>query len=74
MRIELSRAEQEKAIKLYLQNKGMIFKDIKCKFSRETVVVEIDDEVDTTPTVNLDSTVEKNTVLLEETTPFQFGE
>lgn len=58
MRVELSRAEQEKAIALYLEKSGinLDLKTIKCKFSRETVVVDIDDidYEDLKPTKNLD--------------------
>lgn len=69
MRIYLTRDEQEKAIELYLAKQGFDLesKAITCKFSRETVEVNIDEkEVSTKPTINLDKPIQDNDTFFEE--------
>ena len=69
MRIYLTRDEQEKAIELYLAKQGFDLesKTITCKFSRETVEVNIDEkEVSTKPTIDLDKPTKDNDTFFEE--------
>lgn len=71
MRIYLTRDEQEKAIELYLLKQGFDLesKTITCKFSRETVEVNIDEkEVSIKPTINLDGQIKENDTFFEEDT------
>ena len=71
MRIYLNREEQEKAIILYLQKEGFgtLNKTITCKFTRDTVEVDIDEkEVSTKPTIDLDKPIQENDTFFEEDT------
>lgn len=69
MRIYLNREEQEKAIMLYLEKEGFgtLNKTITCKFARDTVEVDIEENIDTKPTIDLNEPIEiKPTDIFED--------